>query len=79
MPNADRIAAAHRRRLVAWGMRIDEDYTREVVERALTAPPPVLHAHAIEEMGMCVDCDAASALLDVAATQDGAGERKDTP
>lgn len=67
-PTVDQLRAAHRRSMEAWGLPVGGEYEREVIERALTSPPPVALGHTdsfgceSNEVGSCVDCDAAYAL-----------------
>jgi hypothetical protein len=64
-----RLRELHARRLSAWGIPSDpeDDYATAVVERILQYQrelddEPQAHPHQHEEMGMCLECDAAAVL-----------------
>lgn len=62
-----RIRGIHERHMAAWNIPLNEDHTAEVVHRIVCwarglEPAPALHSHEHEEMGMCIECDAAAVL-----------------
>lgn len=57
----------HAARLAAWGLPSGDAYEDDVVSRCLdwargVKPEPIAHAHAIEETGVCLECDAAGLI-----------------
>ena len=66
--DGDRLRQMHRERLGAYGIPAHDQHEDDVVDRVTRwflgrEGEPTSHAHSFEEMGLCVDCDAA-ALID---------------
>ncbi len=59
-PGESAIHTAHIKRLRTWDVPINERHTALVVKRAMESPEPVAHDHEHDEMGACVECDAAA-------------------